>query len=183
VNQIKNSKQEYGLGSIIFHWASVLIIIFMFVLGYWMVGLGYYDSWYKTGPELHKSIGMSFFLFMFCRVIWKQRQVQPEPLKNHAVFERKLGYLIHLFLYLLIFFIMINGYLISTADDRGIEVFRLFEVPSLGAFFENQEDIAGEIHQYSAYLLVFTVILHASAALKHHFFDKDKTLSRMLGKK
>ena len=63
-----------------------------------------------------------------------------------------------------------------------IIIFELFEIPALGELFEKQADKAGVIHQYVAYALILIVLVHAMAALKHHFFDKDKTLLRMLKK-
>ena len=78
---------------------------------------------------------------------------------------------------------MITGYLISTADGRGIEVFELITIPAYGAIIENQEDIAGLVHKWLAYLLIALASLHALAALKHHFIDKDNTLNRMIGKR
>lgn len=78
---------------------------------------------------------------------------------------------------------MISGYLISTEDGRPIAVFGWFSVPALGALFDNQADIAGLVHEYVAYSLITLALLHAVAALKHHFFDKDHTLKRMLGRK
>ena len=76
---------------------------------------------------------------------------------------------------------MISGYLISTADGRGIEVFDFFVIPALGSIIENQEDLAGLVHKWLAYLLVSLATLHALAALKHHFIDKDNTLNRIIG--
>ena len=78
---------------------------------------------------------------------------------------------------------MMSGYLISTADERGISVFGLFEVPGFGSLIDNQEDLAGVVHKYAAYLVIGLTLLHAAAALKHHFIDKDETLTRMLGKR
>lgn len=75
---------------------------------------------------------------------------------------------------------IISGYLISTADERPIEVFGWFSVPSFGSFIDNQEDIAGTIHEWLAYVLIALASVHALAALKHHFIDKDNTLKRML---
>ncbi|GIU09815.1 hypothetical protein TUM4261_18750 [Shewanella sp. c952] len=75
---------------------------------------------------------------------------------------------------------MLSGYLISTADDRGIWVFDWFEIPSFGAIVDDQADIAGVIHQYAAYSLIGLAIVHAIGALKHHFIDKDSTLLRMI---
>ena len=78
---------------------------------------------------------------------------------------------------LLIFF---SGYLISTADGRAIPVFEVFHVPALTYAIDNQEDIAGDIHQYLVYLLIAMVSLHALAAIKHQFINKDGTLMRMI---
>ncbi|EPB8012941.1 cytochrome b [Pseudomonas aeruginosa] len=46
----------------------------------------------------------------------------------------------------------------------------------------DQADVAGEIHLYLAWALVVFAVLHALAALKHHFVDRDPTLKRMLGR-
>ncbi|PCI57642.1 MAG: cytochrome b [Gammaproteobacteria bacterium] len=180
---MNNTQTNYGYVSIFFHWLSALSIFTLFGLGYYMVELTYYHEWYKTAPELHKSIGVLLFVIMVVRLVWRYKQVTPAHLTSHSTLERKAGKLIHSILYLLIFIIMISGYLISTADGRGIDVFALFIIPGFGSFIENQEDIAGLIHQWLAYLLITLSLLHAIAALKHHFIDKDKTLNRMIGKR
>jgi len=180
---MNNTKANYGYVSIFFHWLAAISIIALFALGYYMVDLTYYDEWYKTAPELHKSFGVLLFILMVVRVIWRYKQLTPEHLASHSNLERKAGKLIHSMLYLLVFIIMIAGYLISTADDRSIDVFELFTLPGFGSFIENQEDVAGLIHKWLAYVLMTLVSLHAVAALKHHFIDKDKTLNRMIGRR
>jgi cytochrome b561 len=75
---------------------------------------------------------------------------------------------------------MSSGYLISTADGRAIAVFDWFSVPALISDLPAQEDIAGLIHRWLAYLMMGLVLLHAAAALKHHFINKDNTLRKML---
>ena len=96
---MKNTRQHYGWLAISLHWISAITIISLFALGFWMVDLGYYDSWYKTGPALHKSIGISFFLLMLFRLMWKVIQIQPESLSSHTEIEKKLGHWMHLALY------------------------------------------------------------------------------------
>jgi len=88
--------------------------------------------------------------------------------------------LAHSAIYLLLLLIMFSGYLISTADSRGIWVFEWFELPGFGSFIDDQADIAGLVHQYAAYSLIVLVVVHALGALKHHFIDKDSTLLRMV---
>jgi len=180
---MKNTNEHYGWISILLHWISALAIFGLFGLGFWMVELSYYDSWYKTGPDLHKSIGLTLLALMIFRVLWRFVQVRPAPLLSHTASEQKMGHLVHRILYLLLFVIMFSGYFISTADGRGIEVFSLFSVPGFGSFIENQEDIAGLVHMAAAYTVITLAVLHGLAALKHHFIDKDKTLTRMLGKR
>jgi len=148
-----------------------------------MVGLDYYSGWYKTAPALHKSIGLSLLVVTLCRMIWRKIDTQPEALQGHTKLEQKARHYTHHFLYFLMILVFVSGYMISTADGRGIEVFELFTVPGFGPLLENQEDIAGEVHEYATYLLVGLALLHACAALKHHFIDKDETLKRMLGNK
>ena len=179
---MKNTKQSYGGITILLHWLVAVSVFGLFAVGFWMVELDYYSEWYKQAPALHKSFGLCLLFVMIFRVVWKFIQIKPDPIKTHKPIERKLGGLVHSFLYLLLFVIMFAGYFISTADGRGIEVFGLFELPGFGSFVENQEDKAGVLHEYAAYLLMLVVILHAAAALKHHFIDKDQTLLRMLGK-
>ncbi|MBV1909588.1 MAG: cytochrome b [Kangiellaceae bacterium] len=179
---MNNTENHYGWISIFIHWIVALTVFGLFGLGYWMVDLGYYDAWYKPAPALHKSIGITLLALMVVRTIWRKNQIKPKPLATHTEIERKSGHAVHIALYFIIFIVMFSGYFISTADGRAIEVFELFEVPGFGALIENQEDVAGLIHQYAAYTLVGIAILHALAALKHHFIDKDNTLKRMLGK-
>lgn len=174
----RNTEHNYGLISISLHWLVALTVIGLFALGLWMVELGYYDPWYRRGPDLHKSIGILLFTVMIIRMIW--RISNERPLTEGRPLEKKLAHTVHGLLYLLLFTLMLSGYLISTADGRAIDVFNLFSVPALFSGYENQEDIAGLVHQILAYSLIALVALHALAALKHHFIDRDQTLRRML---
>lgn len=162
----------------LFHWLSAILVIGLFAVGIWMVELTYYSEWYRTAPHWHKSVGFCLAILTLLRLLWKIKSVTPAI--EGSQFEKKAAVSVHHLLYLLLFVLFISGYLISTADGRGIEIFNWFELPGLGAFINNQEDIAGLIHEYAAYALIALVSLHALAALKHHFINKDNTLKKML---
>lgn len=172
--------EKYTFISRLFHWSSAAVFIGLFAMGIWMRSLGYYDEWYQPAPELHKEIGVCFFVWMIARVVWRKLQPVPAPLNSHQTWEKTLAHVVHGALYLSIFVIMISGYLIATADNRGIDFFGLVEIPVLLNAFENQEDWAGFIHEYLAYAVMALVVLHAGGAIKHHVIDKDQTLKRML---
>lgn len=174
----RNSNTGYGAMAVTLHWVTALVMIGLFVLGLWMVELDYYDKWYKDAPALHKSIGILLFIAMLVRLLWRWGNPRPEPIGRPL--EKILALWAHRFQYLLLFAVMFAGYLISTAEGRPVQVFNWFSVPATIHGFENQEDIAGEIHEILAWLLILLSSGHALAALKHHFINRDATLHRML---
>lgn len=179
---LTNSSSQYGIISVSLHWLVALSIYCLFALGYWMVDLSYYSNWYRTAPYWHKSIGILLFGVVVFRLLWRCYTTKPAPVELHSVVEKRLAKLTHRLLYLLMLLIMLSGYLISTADGRPISVFGLFDMPGFGEFFSQQADRAGLVHKYLAYLIIALSLLHALAALKHHFIDKDVTLKRMFGR-
>lgn len=161
------------------HWLSALTVFGMFSVGLWMMDLSYYSEWYRTAPHWHKSVGLLLAALTLFRVIWKL--VTPSPSIEGTWLEKVAAKLMHGFLYINLFVLFVSGYLISTADGRGIDVFNWFTLPGAGSLFNQQSDIAGMIHLYAAWILIVMVLLHALAALKHHFINKDNTLQKMIG--
>ncbi|MCP5161567.1 MAG: cytochrome b [Hahellaceae bacterium] len=179
--KLGNSSEQWGGVSIAIHWLVALTIFGMFGLGLYMVELSYYDPWYKSAPWLHKSVGALLFVVMLARLAWRRVSGVPRELVSHKTWEVKLAHWVHGTLYLIIFLIIFSGYLIVTAKGSGLSVFGWFEIPSLISDVEHLEDMAGDIHRWLAYFLMALVTLHAAGALKHHFIDRDVTLTRMLG--
>ncbi|WP_260261692.1 cytochrome b [Vibrio intestinalis] len=161
------------------HWLSALVIIGMFAVGLWMVDLSYYSEWYRTAPHWHKSIGILLAALTLFRLVWKHVTASPKVEGNR--FEKVASKLVHMLMYLVLVMLFVSGYLISTEDGRSIDVFNWFAVPGAGALFEGQADLAGQIHFYAAWTLIIMAALHAAAALKHHFINRDNTLRKMIG--
>jgi cytochrome b561 len=171
--------KEYNLIARLLHWLSAIVIVSMFGVGIWMVNLTYYSHWYHEAPFWHKSVGIILALFTIFRVVWKSVTLSPKVTGSR--FEQIASKAIHHAMYLDLFIIFISGYLISTADGRSIEVFNWFSIPGAGQFFEGQADFAGVVHTVAAWSLIAMAVLHALAALKHHFISKDDTLRKMIG--
>ncbi|WP_277253248.1 cytochrome b [Neptunomonas phycophila] len=182
VNTLTNQTDTYGWGAIALHWIVALAVIGMYPLGWYIDTLTYYDPEYRTIPHIHKSIGLILAAVVGIRIVWRLVNKTPSAIATHSPLVRLGAHAAHIALYALILTVLASGYLISTADGRGIEVFNWFMVPAIPELIEHQEDIAGSVHWYAATSLVILAGLHAVAALKHHFIDKDETLNRMLGK-
>ena len=178
---ITNTLERFGLLSILLHWITALTVFGLFGLGWYMVDLTYYDPLYKTLPHVHKSIGILLVLLFLFRLGWKWFNPAPRPVNGSSRFEIAAARATHAAMYALLAMIFTSGYLISTADGSSIDVFDLFAVPATLTSIPEQEDVAGLVHEYLAYTLIGLVLLHALAALKHHFIDRDDTLRRMLG--
>jgi len=174
----RNTHNGWGIVSIALHWLSAVAIIGLFILGWWMTGLDYFHGWYNLGPWWHRSVGMLVLFATLARLIW--RFWQPVPLAHGPRMERLAAHFGHVALYVLMLVVMISGYMISTANGRGIGVFGWFEVPALVYDLPNQESLAGTIHWYSALMLMLMALGHTAAALKHHWIDRHDTLLRML---
>lgn len=176
-----NSSEHYGLVAVLLHWLMAIAIFGLFGLGLYMVELSYYDPLGNILPFIHKSVGMLLVPVLIFGIIWKLINPSPAALAGTTVLEQALAKLVHHLLTLLITAILISGYLITTADGSGISVFDIISVPSTITSIPEQEFYVGLTHQYLAYGLITLVVLHAIAALKHHFINRDNTLIRMLG--
>ena len=183
---LKNTNQSYGLVSIFFHWLTAVVVVGLFCLGWWMVDLTYYSEWYKTAPDIHRSTGILLAMLIVARLFWRLKNLEPESLSTHKGWEIKTAHIVHLLLYAMLFSMFVTGYLISTAKGQAIAVFNWFSIPAMvtgdDLSIKNLEDKVGEIHEILAYILITLASAHALAALKHHFIDKDSTLTRMTGK-
>ena len=181
--QINNTKSSFGIISKLLHWLMAVLLIALFAVGLYMTGLDYYDPLYHSLPWWHKSVGLLTIMLLLLRIIWKLINTEPEALATHKQWEVFLAKLIQRLFYFLILLIGISGYLISTAKGKGIEFFNFFEIPALtAALEEGRADLIGDTHEMLAISLIVLAVLHAVAALKHHFIDKDETLKRMINK-
>lgn len=176
---LKDSPNGYGLISILIHWISALLILFLFGLGIYMVDLTYYDDWYHKAPELHVSLGLVVLLIMVARIVW--RFINPTPIDLPAQpVQQKTAKLVKLALYVFIFVVVISGYLITTAEGQAASMFNIIKFPVITQLSSANVDLAGEIHEYLAWGIIALVVLHSLGALFHHFAMRDRTLVRML---
>ncbi len=175
----RNTLQSYGLISILLHWIMAIIIIGLFVLGKYMVDLDYNSPWYKAAPDFHRSMGFIVVLLLIIR--WSWRLFNSQPTMSGKNWEKVTAVWVHRFFYVLILAIVVTGYLTTTADGQPIYVFDWFSLPATLSGIENQEDIAGAAHEILTNIFIILVLSHVAAALKHHFFNHDAILLRMLG--
>jgi cytochrome b561 len=177
VLEIRDTAAGYGLLTRLLHWLMAVAIIAMFALGLWMVTLTYYSPYYQLAPDIHRSVGMLLLFLLVLRFAWRLANPKPDD-GELKPWERTAASIVHWGFYPLLFALMASGYLISSAGGRPVAVFDWFNVPAIVSD-KGLEQPAGAAHEYLAYVTIALVVLHAAAALKHHFLDRKRTLRRI----
>lgn len=162
------------------HGLIALGILGLIGLGWWMVGLSYYDAWYHRALELHRAIGMIVLALAVGFHVWRLARPGPKLQTVLKPWERTAATVVHAVLLVAMVAIPATGYLVSTSENAGFPFFGLFDIPPIVAGSETLRELAIDIHFYLAYGLIGVVALHAGAALKHQFVDKHGTLRRMV---
>jgi cytochrome b561 len=177
---LKNTADRYGHVAQLLHWAVVGLIITQFVLVQIIEDLPRTSLERFETTTLHKSVGITVLLLAIVRLIWRVRS--PPPLLPAAMkaWERAVAQVTHWGLYGLMFALPLSGWIWSNSHDFAVSYFGLFELPRLVQESKPLQDVFHEVHEILATLLFALAILHTLAALKHHFFDRDTVLRRML---
>ncbi|MCR9277215.1 MAG: cytochrome b/b6 domain-containing protein [Pseudomonadaceae bacterium] len=177
-------KQDAGYSSLaqILHWLIAAMIVVQYVLAELAEGA---DDAGRVVAQLallanHKSVGMTVLLLAIIRLAWRAGHPPPPLPAAMPLWQKRISGLTHALIYALLFSIPLSGWLMSSASAYSVSWFNLFAFPDLIAPSENLAEVFTEIHHLAAEGLFVLVVLHAAAALKHHFFDKDTVLKRMI---
>ena len=176
--QLKNTLTRYGALAQLFHWVIVVLIITQFVLALRAEGLSPIKKIGVLGT--HKSIGITILVLALLRLAWRLfNPVPPQP-RGMPRWQELSAHISHFLLYALLFITPVLGWLMSSARAFSVSWFGLVQLPDFiepdKAVFERLKDW----HEAMAFTLAAIAVIHVAAALKHHFFDRDDVLRRML---
>lgn len=177
---LRNTETRYGLVARFFHWSVAVLFIGLIGLGWYMVGLTYYDPLYHDTLEWHKALGMIVLALVVLRLAWLAVPPRPRPAPTLTPFERIASRATHDILRLAMVLIPVSGYVISTSAGDPISIFGWASIPALVTVSETWREIAIDVHYYTAYGAAALLVLHIAGALKHRFVDKDDVMGRML---
>ena len=102
----------------------------------------------------------------------------PQQLRQQRVAQAT-----HVLLYALLIAMPMSGWLYNSASGFPLRWFKLANLPHLVEADPALKELAHSAHEFGAWLLIALIALHAAAALKHHFVDRDETLNAMLGRR
>jgi cytochrome b561 len=175
--QIKNSNDQFGLIAIILHWVMAILLIGLLALGLYMVGLPISLEKLKL-YGWHKEYGILALMLVIIRIVWRLGNSTPKL--SLPLLEKLAARTVHWAFYGFMFAMPITGWLITSAAGLPASFFGLFNLPNLVAPNPDLIKLFEAVHKWVGYGLIITIVLHTSAALKHHFINKDDILRRML---
>ncbi|MBR0992403.1 cytochrome b [Bradyrhizobium japonicum] len=179
-----NSVDDYGAVAQALHWLTVILVAAAWALGIFgdLLPKG---AAREAGLAVHICTGLAVLILAVARLTWRSVDRSPvsEATEPGPWMTRWLGSaagIAHYALYALLVAVPIAGIVLQFARGDALSVFGLAAIPSPwlkdAAFAHNVK----EVHEILAQALVVLAMVHASAALMHHWVFQDRTLVRML---
>jgi cytochrome b561 len=174
----KPTKVNYTKTAIILHWSMALPMIGLLIFGVQTMG-GHHD---RVWPTIHVSVGFALLGLVLFRIIWRLRNPAPPLPVGMSKAARLSAMVSHITLYVAMVLIPLTGWLAFTEHVRrtlgvaSANFFGVAKIPILPDFGINFHFI----HKWGGKAVLAIIFLHILAALKHHFFDRDEVLIRML---
>lgn len=176
-NKIAATGRRYDPTTILLHWATAGIAIFLFL------SAEFWDFFPKPEKHFliltHMSLGVLLAAILLIRIIWRLsagiqiHEISPTLLDRGAK-------ALHILLYVLLAAQMPLGLFTRWTDNQPLNVFGLLIASPLGTISKATGNFVDQIHDINAWIIMGLATVHASAALVHHYFLRDDVLQRML---
>ena len=176
---VRETGMRYTGVAIGLHWLAAALIVTAFGLGWTLAGMEFSPQKVRW-LSWHKWLGITVLSLTALRLAWRLTHPAPPLPPTVPIWQQWAAHGVHVLLYGLMFAIPLSGWLFSSA--KGIPVVYLGWLP-LPDLIGADEAVAGglrALHAWLNYTLLAAVAAHVSAALKHHFIERDEVLARMV---
>ncbi|MDR2977857.1 MAG: cytochrome b [Rickettsiales bacterium] len=169
---------KYSLGLRIIHWLMAVFIIGMLCSGFYMKGLPVSNEIKFNIYAIHKACGVTVFGLVVIRIFFRAFTCVPPLPANFSRLIINASKAVHFGLYSLMILMPLSGYVMSSASGKKIKYF--FHIPWLISKNKELASTANGLHSILAYFIVFFIVLHILAALKHTLIDKQNIFKRII---
>lgn len=179
---MKITSDNYQWGGIAqtLHWIMAITIIVLGIVGLIMGEMPNTPAKIQV-YNLHKSAGLTVLALALLRLAWRIFDQRPLDSPTMPCWQKWAARGVHVALYLLMLALPLSGWLFNSAKDFPLRWFGLISIPSLTSGQNSAlARLAHEVHETLFWVLIGILVLHVGAALKHHFYDRDNVLKRML---
>jgi cytochrome b561 len=185
--RLGDSAAGWGLVTRALHWTMAALLLFQLGLGVTMVRVPDLLTRFSL-TQTHKSWGTVLFLLALLRLAWRLGNRSRPPLPAAMPpWQRRMATGSHRLFYVLMLLLPLSGWIVASASptqdllEMQNMVFGLVALPD--PFVPGSaavEAVAARVHAGAAIALAGLLALHAGAALKHQFVDRDGLIARMI---
>jgi len=172
----RNTQLQYGIVAVLLHWVMAILLIGLLALGLYMQALPISLEKLKL-YGWHKEYGFLALWLVLIRLGWRITSTTPYLLL--PMWEKLAARTVHGLFYVLMLGLPITGWVITSAAGLPASFFGLWVLPTIVSPSEETRYLFQAIHRWLSYGLIGLIILHTSAAFKHHFVNRDDILRRM----
>ena len=174
-----DTRERFGLISILLHWAAAAAMIYLWFTGEAMEWAAESGGSAAAARATHIATGGGLAILLIGRVVWRALVTTPE----HLGTSRPLNIVasaVKGLLMLVILVAVITGFLAVWLNGRAVDVFGIFSLPSPFTANHDLHEVMGGIHNASSKVFLLLLGLHVLGAVKHLVWDRDGTFGRML---
>ncbi len=179
----KSAKSRYGAVAVTLHWLIASAILYMIWLGTYMTDAEDYAA-YQT----HKSLGITILALSLLRLIWRFVDPPPPLPATMSRLERIGAMASHWGFYALMIGVPLGGWALASTSAFDTKIWGAFTLPKLpfiASLTGDARDAAAEQFEdmhgfFGLFGFLGLLALHVLAALKHHFWNRDNVLTRMI---
>jgi len=170
-------KKSYDAVAKTLHWLIALIVIVMLIAGWTLEDMPLEER--QQIIMIHSGLGTTIFVLMLMRLGWRLTHRPPVAVPMPD-WQHKASVFVHWAFYGLLLLQPIFGVLQAAYIDYPVLAFGIIDYSGLAADNQAMFSLFHQAHGITAGLLILLVLVHAGAALMHHFYQKDNVLRRML---
>ena len=176
---IRNTNDDYGLIAKLLHWLIAVCMIALIVIGWYLSGLSDERVLYWRLLDLHETLGLSFFIIVPLKVMWRMISPNPQVLRGLSQWERRAARIVHELFVIAIVVIPVSGFLFVASNGEAVRLYGMITIPDIGRLSKGVRSLLIDTHYYVSYGCAALIAVHILAALKHRFVDLNDTVGRM----
>ncbi len=170
---VKSTKAHYGIVAVTIHWLSAVLILALLVLGFRASGT--LDPIAKARIlQFHAVLGVTILLLTLARIAWWRLDAKPAAIGGGPKWQELSAKAVHVLFYIIIIGMAASGIGMFALSGAAPIVFGgEGNLPDFNLYRPRVP------HGIGARVMIILLVLHAGAALYHHFIKRDATLRRM----
>lgn len=176
----QNAVLRYSNTAVALHWITVVLVLLQAYLGF-TFGLSEPSPARDEIFIWHKSVGVVILIAALIRLAYRWKNPPPPFPPELPAWERAAAVWNHRLFYALLIAMPIVGFVAVSGFANGptTPLVGGIQIPVIPGVSKPTGELAGEVHEIAAFLLVGLILLHIAAALKHQFIDKWRGSARM----